>query len=825
MPASSILSLVNASHTVAPRAELTVACQGVDRLKVLDAAGRAYVDCDSPGDSHAFQVGGALGTHTVLALDADGRVIDTLTFRVKTLTALQDGTGTYQRLLQNLFRTMANSCSGDGQMWLDIEGKLYKYLICWLRDHTHTMKGMKYFDGDLKTGLELYADSQREDGMIYDRVTEVAGVQGWRDYGFGPGGFIKRANTDRALNVQFQRVPVENDVEFLFLECLYFTWKATGDTEWMSRYLDNAIKAVAYSTSDPYRWSEKFGLLKRGYTIDTWDFMHEADCEVSSGNNIVDVDKTTFGVMFGDNTGMAVGLYYLAEMLEAAGRGKEAAAFASLADTLLERLETLAWMGEYYRHHVTEDPSFVRDVGSTDETAQVSLSNAYSINRRIGFDKCRAIIKTYQRLRAEMPSASPGEWYNIYPPFENGYGEHDRVWQYMNGGVSTIVAGELARGAFVNGAEEYAASILERIIGLAERHGGRLHVCFNGNPQPDPPPRTFTPLGLEPVANVTPESGPNGWGSDGNDLAQLPRGDVEFAKVPFRVGEKGLGLSTQRQGYEVELRVPVNGAYGSMYLVHTHDAPHSLVAELEVCYEDGESRTVYIMNGQQLDRWFMPGSDESKGACHHPKWPQGWPPYQIAWQGPNAKFDNVGVFVWGWDNPRPDAPIKELVFRAAAHGGGYFVPAITLSDSPVWFPPTDVSFGIPDAWGAAAVVYALFEGLAGVIDTGVAFSKAVVAPRWQTVGETTADVSIMYPASDGYVAYHWEGGTNGQLLEVTGNAEELEVRLLLPQGRQAETLVIDGEEKPVEAETVGDSRYVVVTLPATGVRRIELAYA
>ena len=54
-----------------------------------------------------------------------------------------------------------------------------------------------------------------------------------------------------------------------FLEALYLVWKTTGDDAWMREHLDRALHAVRYSTSDPYRWSKKFGLLKRGLTIDT----------------------------------------------------------------------------------------------------------------------------------------------------------------------------------------------------------------------------------------------------------------------------------------------------------------------------------------------------------------------------------------------------------------------------------------------------------------------------------------------------------------------------------------------------------------------------
>ena len=41
--------------------------------------------------------------------------------------------------------------------------------------------------------------------------------------------------------------------------------------------------------------------------------------------------------------------------------------------------------------------------------------------------------------------------------------------EYMNGGISTLVAGELAKGAFDHGLEAYGADILERLWKLAQR--------------------------------------------------------------------------------------------------------------------------------------------------------------------------------------------------------------------------------------------------------------------------------------------------------------------------------------------------------------------
>jgi hypothetical protein len=245
----------------------------------------------------------------------------------------------------------------------------------------------------------------------------------------------------------------------------------------------------------------------------------------------------------------------------------------------------------------------------------------------------------------------------------------------------------------------------------------------------------------------------------------------------------------------------------------------ALAAEMEVHYTDGESRTVYLEAGKQLDGWFMPNSGESHRACHAPKLRHGWPEYQLAWQGGNDTFDNVGIYLWGWDNPRPTAEMAEVVFRATKNGGEYLALAMTFCDQPVWFPQSDVSFGIPDGWGAAAIVYALIEGLAGVVDTGVAFDRAEVSPRWLAAGENRAEVVVKYEASGGYAAYAWERQEGGHHLILTASASETIVRLPLADGEKP-TITVNGAKIRHGIEHVGDSRYATFALTGKGVFEI-----
>jgi hypothetical protein len=153
------------------------------------------------------------------------------------------------------------------------------------------------------------------------------------------------------------------------------------------------------------------------------------------------------------------------------------------------------------------------------------------------------------------------------------------------------------------------------------------------------------------------------------------------------------------------------------------------------------------------------------------------------------------------------------------------IAGVTLSDARVFFPPrADVSFGIPEGWGAAAVIYALVEGLAGVKDAGVMFNRAIVSPRWEVAGVGVADVQVRYPASRGYVAYHYkqENGSDRLSLNVAGCADHYELLLWIPQGKELVEIKINGVAKTWKQITVEASRYARLEEPGRGALEIEM---
>jgi len=809
-----------------PLDEMNITSDKEGIISVYDQDGALYYQ-SSTGKNFHFGIGGSLGHHWVFLENGKGEVIDMAIFRVDCETCVKDKKGTYEELLWVLYNSMIGEWGREAQL-RRYGDRFYYVFVVWLRDHVHTLKGMKYFYPNLKDGIDLYGDSQREDGMIWDNHHDRNTEHNYWEQRFGYGDFIKIINDGKN---EFKRIPAENDVEYLFLEGIYYTWKATGDDTWMESMLDKAMKAVDYSTTSPYRWSEKYGLLKRGFTIDTWDFQAAEDADISTGEGnppdpmVVKLGNTRFGVMFGDNTGMAAGCRYLAEMLRYSGRGGEAEKYEKLSDELMARLDKIAWNGDFYTHHVPEDPNVKRDFG-VDLSKQVSLSNAYSINRTLTPQQCKAIIETYRNIREEMPETSPGEWYTIYPPFERGFGGHNTKWAYMNSSVTSIVAGELAHGAFYTGYEAYGVDILNRVLELSKNTDRYLHCSYWGK-KITRPKTGFTPLFLEKIANAdfygtTNQPGVAAWTGEGvNDLHEFPVGRQVFHDVPFDIvdpAENGrracLGLSSEK-GYKESAELDVNQKARCLYVLHTTGNSY-YAGSITLKYDDGSEHTEHIASGKIMNWWFPP--DPTQGQKQVSK-------TALAWTGKNEVCKYLGVTQYGMDNPFPEKNIRSVKFHSARDGSKYMVLGVTLADQPAFFEPGLVSGGIPDNWGAAAVVYALIEGLAGFKDTGVAFDKAVLAPRWEAAGESEVEATAKYEASGGYLSYKYRKSNNSLLLTFTGSSNETEVRLLLPKGKSISALMVNDEEVDFDTETIESSTYGRFVIRQKGVFYVEARLA
>ena len=804
-------TLRNASGVSKP----VTAAQPLDKLLITDTKGKLIEVVDGTDKVYfqannqptiSFVVGGALGKHTVRATDAKGQKADLFSFDVNTKTDIQDQSGYYKQLFDMCYQGMNSRDAENGvATW---NGKRYRYFVPWILDHGHTMKGQKYFYGFGYEFLNLLREIQRPDGMIYSFVEHMPNV----DY------FLTRDKisgySKKIGDKVFVRQPTENHPEYMYVNTIYQAWQSGGDEAWLKTMLASAAKALDYAPNDPARWSKRFQLLKRVYTIDSWDFAVEDEYLPNIGltnSMIIDPEKSKFGVFFGDNTGYIDACFQLSEMFEHVGNKIDADKFRQRGNEIKERLDKLAWNGKFYTHFIDEDPTVKRNLG-VDERSQIAQSNTYSLNRPLGAGQAKAIIETYQNLKNNLPVGSPGEFYAIYPPFERGFGSHGDKWQYMNGGVGGHVAGELARGAFEVGYEKYATDVLNRLCELGKKYDNKIYFAYTGSMPPPPALPTYKPLDLRALANMDFWTKGNDTGEPwmrakrvGDDLRNLPTGEQVFGKIKFQVidpeqnSRKAVVAVSRQAGLPATVEVAINDTAACVYLLHTSSKPASenVVGAMSFVYEDGSAKFQYLINDKHLTYWWF-----SQLKTDHSG---------VAWYGKNLVAEGVGLSWCAIDNPEPKKKISKIVFHAPESNGIYALFGITLADKPHHVPLKGPSYGGPDNWSAALVMAALVEGLAGVKDAPQtqAFAKPLVAPRWVESKSDTLSVSVKYPASNGYVSYQFTHNRSQKQiqLQTTSSGKAIQYHVLLPDNAQVITARLNGKPIEIKLSTVENSLY------------------
>ncbi len=791
-------------------------------VMVTDGKDRAYFRAVSGGGATEFTVGGALGAHTIFTLvSPKAKPVKIGSFQVTAETDVDDK-GPYKALFDMTLKGMQDENVGQ-VIW---NGKPYRYFVPWILDHGNVMKGLKYFKGYGAEFVDLLAATQRADGMIYSFV----------EHGSASDYFLTRDKvsgyTQKIGDKYFTRQPTENHPEYMYVNTVYQCWKSSGDDAWLKQTLPSAAKALEYGITDPARWSKRFQLLKRVYTIDSWDFAVEDEYLPNLGltnSMMIDPVKSKFGIFFGDNTGYIAACHEMAEMCAHTGDAANAQRYRQRGDDFKVRLDQLAWNGRFYTHFIEEDSTVRRKLG-VDERSQFAQSNAYSLNRPLRPDQAKAIVESYRQLKNNLPTGSPGEWYSIYPPFQRGFGTHNEIWQYMNGGIGGHVAGELARGAFEHGYETYGADILNRLLALGKQYDNKIYFAYTGAVPPPPPPPVFKTIPLGQLANmdhrITDPARPMQWMNAkrvGDDLRNLPVGRQVLAKIPFEVidplqnnSKSVLAVSTQRD-FPAQITISIGDTAHCVYLLHTASKPVSenISGILTFEYADGSSRSQYLVHGKHLTYWWYPELKSDHAG--------------VAWYGKNDVTEGCGL---GWcaiDNPFPGKNIRAITIKAPENGPIYALFGMTLANREHYVAPKIPSYGGPDNWSAANVLAAIAEGLAGVKDSpkSKAFQQPVVAPRWHNTASDAAAVTICYPASGGYVAYQYrrDRAQKRIALQLTGSASIFQVHLPLPEGSAvAPTITMDGAPVLFTVNTVGASRYANFMLENNGVKNIMLRY-
>ncbi len=158
-----------------------------------------------------------------------------------------------------------------------------------------------------------------------------------------------------------------------------------------------------------------------------------------------------------------------------------------------------------------------------------------------------------------------------------------------------------------------------------------------------------------------------GWTDEGpiNDAREFPVGRGFFAGVPFNVidpekndGRSCIILSSQkipsnslhRKRYPERVeRIKIGQKAKTLYFLQAtgwgyHDVE---LASYRIHYADGGTVKIPMISDVNVADWWLPKEI---------------PQAKIGWVGKNASCSTVGVYVFGWDNPRPGVLVESVDF-------------------------------------------------------------------------------------------------------------------------------------------------------------------
>ena len=463
---------------------------------------------------------------------------------------------------------LRNTINGERSL-VFVDGRKMMVNKNWIRDHVHVLKAMRHWEYDYAGYVDFTLRHQRADGCILELVKQ-ADDRHWR---YAAPESRKFFPDD---NLAMCRLDIEADVEYLLVEGATYCYRISGDDAWLARALPRLEKAIDYMTSDPKRWDAAHGLVKRGYTIDTWDFTYEP----ASVTNRTLTAATPQAIMHGDNSGVYQAMAQLAWLNGRLGRTAKAAAWRARADALKAAMYKHLWNGRFFFHQL---PLNVPPVDAH-ERERLSLSAAYDMNRGLmPVADCRRTIEEFRRRRQTTDCFA--EWFTVDPPYDFTFARHPRG-DYVNGGVCLFTAGELAKAALENGYEAYGWDILVRVKEMAARDG-TLYFLYD---------RTT-------ATSINAALGPSAWGAASvlsafdEALAGVRDAGVRYDAIRFSPRWPVTGLDEVRYftGYEaadavVDVRY-VRRANGLRYLVR---APAKALAAHILLPSGAAAREVWL---------------------------------------------------------------------------------------------------------------------------------------------------------------------------------------------------------------------------------------
>lgn len=165
-----------------------------------------------------------------------------------------------------------------------------------------------------------------------------------------------------------------------------------------------------------------------------------------------------------------------------------------------------------------------------------------------------------------------------------------------------------------------------------------------------------------------------------------------------------------------------------------------------------------------------------------------------------AAFNN-GYEEYGWDI------IKRFMKLVERDNTVYF---LYYPDS------TPQPEGGPSAWGSAALISAVDEGLAGISDIGIRYNKMYFSPKFTVTDYTELRYITGYEKNGTIVDVRYILTECGMRYDIYSPSKETDIHILLPKAKKCSKLIINNSENKFTESLIGESRYVDAHVPANG---------
>jgi hypothetical protein len=174
--------------------------------------------------------------------------------------------------------------------------------------------------------------------------------------------------------------------------------------------------------------------------------------------------------------------------------------------------------------------------------------------------------------------------------------------------------------------------------------------------------KKFSYVDLQPKANQKLVDN-FGSGIEGNNLANVPKGEQTFEEVKFKIAEGCVQLGSERLKETKPDRVdgiPVGKPFAKLHLLHATEygagetvvSDDTEIARYDVHYEGGDTEKIPVVYGKDVRDWWIWGDE--------PAATRG----KVAWTGENESSKDAGhqirLFLGTWENPHPTKRVVSI---------------------------------------------------------------------------------------------------------------------------------------------------------------------